>query len=255
MEKDQQIQYSLKAYLATEQKGVPRKEYDFSIFWKLKYTENKVLHHKKTNFPLKVLEFEFVKIDFSTNDKTLGKSIDFLHRTFYRYDGLKLSITPNGMTIENKELLLNQWQQIRSSLQADYKGFFAEDYLALLDDRMSHCPPTDNYFYLGLLFLEVSESLGVKQSRNRQIMQSDFDDICFTERLTCEHKGSGQVYFSITGEFTNQHDCLLNKFYGRTQIREECILPEWVQLEVDYVKEDINIYWKYELTRQEENSL
>ena len=38
MEKDQQIQYSLKAYLATEQKGVPRKEYDFSIFWKLKYT-------------------------------------------------------------------------------------------------------------------------------------------------------------------------------------------------------------------------
>ena len=77
MEKDQQIQYSLKAYLATEQKGVPRKEYDFSIFWKLKYTENKVLHHKKTNFPLKVLEFEFVKIDFSTNDKTLGKSIDF----------------------------------------------------------------------------------------------------------------------------------------------------------------------------------
>ncbi|EEX54517.1 hypothetical protein HMPREF6745_0002, partial [Prevotella sp. oral taxon 472 str. F0295] len=53
----------------------------------------------------------------------------------------------------------------------------------------------------------------------------------------------------------NQHDCLLNKFYGRTQIREECILPEWVQLEVDYVKEDINIYWKYELTRQEENSL
>ena len=56
MEKDQQIQYSLKAYLATEQKGVPRKEYDFSIFWKLKYTENKVLHHKKTNFPLKVLE-------------------------------------------------------------------------------------------------------------------------------------------------------------------------------------------------------
>ena len=52
MEKDQQIQYSLKAYLATEQKGVPRKEYDFSIIWKLKYTENKVLQHKKPNFPL-----------------------------------------------------------------------------------------------------------------------------------------------------------------------------------------------------------
>lgn len=252
MEKDQQVQYLLKAYLVTEQKGVPRKEYDFSMYWKIKYKEHEEFHHRKTNFLSKVLDFEFVKIDFSTNDKAIDKSIDFLHRTFYRYDGLKLSITPNGMTIENKDSLLNQWQQIRSSLQADYKGFFAEDYLAQLDDRMSHCPPTDNYFYLGLLFLEVSESFGVRQFRNRQIMLSDFDDICFTERLTCEHKGSGQVYFSITGESTNLHDCLLNKFYGRMQIREECILPEWVQLEIDYVKGDINVYWKYELTRLEE---
>lgn len=252
MEKDQQVQYLLKAYLVTEQKGVPRKEYDFSMYWKIKYKEHEEFHHRKTNFLSKVLDFEFVKIDFATNDKAIDKSIDFLHRTFYRYDGLKLSITPNGMTIENKDSLLNQWQQIRSSLQADYKGFFAEDYLAQLDDRMSHCPPTDNYFYLGLLFLEVSESFGVRQFRNRQIMLSDFDDICFTERLTCEHKGSGQVYFSITGESTNLHDCLLNKFYGRMQIREECILPEWVQLEIDYVKGDINVYWKYELTRLEE---
>lgn len=252
MEKDQQVQYLLKAYLVTEQKGVPRKEYDFSMYWKIKYKEHEEFHHRKTNFLSKVLDFEFVKIDFATNDKAIDKSIDFLHRTFYRYDGLKLSITPNGMTIENKDSLLNQWQQIRSSLQADYKGFFVEDYLAQLDDRMSHCPPTDNYFYLGLLFLEVSESFGVRQFRNRQIMLSDFDDICFTERLTCEHKGSGQVYFSITGESTNLHDCLLNKFYGRMQIREECILPEWVQLEIDYVKGDINVYWKYELTRLEE---
>lgn len=252
MEKDQQVQYLLKAYLVTEQKGVPRKEYDFSMYWKIKYKEHEEFHHRKTNFLSKVLDFEFVKIDFATNDKAIDKSIDFLHRTFYRYDGLKLSITPNGMTIENKDSLLNQWQQIRSSLQADYKGVFAEDYVERIDDKMLHCPPTGNYFYVGLLFFEVSESFGVRQFCNRQIMLSDFDDICFTERLTCEHKGSGQVYFSITGESTNLHDCLLNKFYGRMQIREECILPEWVQLEIDYVKGDINVYWKYELTRLEE---
>ena len=35
MEKAQQVQYLLKAYLVTEQKRVPRKEYDFSMFWKL----------------------------------------------------------------------------------------------------------------------------------------------------------------------------------------------------------------------------
>lgn len=252
MEKDQQVQYLLKAYLVTEQKGVPRKEYDFSMYWKIKYKEHEEFHHRKTNFLSKVLDFEFVKIDFATNDKAIDKSIDFLHRTFYRYDGLKLSITPNGMTIENKDSLLNQWQQIRSSLQADYKGVFVEDYVERIDDKMQHCLPTGNYFYVGLLFFEVSESFGVRQFRNRQIMLSDFDDICFTERLTCEHKGSGQVYFSITGESTNLHDCLLNKFYGRMQIREECILPEWVQLEIDYVKGDINVYWKYELTRLEE---
>ena len=26
--------------------------------------------------------------------------------------------------------------------------------------------------------------------------------------------------------------------------------PDWTQLEIDYTKEDINVYWKYELTKQ-----
>ena len=39
---------------------------------------------------------------------------------------------------------------------------------------------------------------------------------------------------------------------GRAQVPMNSFFPDWTQLEIDYTKEDINVYWKYELTKQVE---
>lgn len=257
MEKEQQILFLLKSYLVTKQKGTPWKEYVFSMFCKIQYKENKVLHYEKTDFLYRTLEFELIKIDFNTNNKDLDKSIEFLHRTFYRYDGLKLNITPISMVIENKASLLDQWKRIRSSLQADYKGIFADDYIIRINSVMEspevYNMPVNNYFYYGLMFLGTPHETSAGWNRSQQVVLSDFDDTIFEENMKHEMNIDDKRCFSIMGKtFNESSDCQVNKFYGRTQIPVGSLFPDWTQLEVDYTKGDFNVYWKYELIKQEE---
>lgn len=191
-------------------------------------------------------------------DKSLVKSTDFLQRCAYRYDGLQIGVDDaNNIVIKNEQDLSRQWAAIRSLLQSDYKGGIVDDYLMRINNTMVspevYGMPTNNYFYYGLMFVGTPYDTSAGWSRKQQVMLSDFDDVIFEETLRHEKNLGDSRCFSITGKALGEpNDCRVNKFYGRTQISTESLFPDWVQLEVDYTKEDRCVYWKYELTRQEE---
>ena len=191
-------------------------------------------------------------------DKSLVKSTDFLQRCAYRYDGLQIGVDDaGGIEIKNGQDLTRQWAAIRSLLQSDYKGGVVDDYLMRINNTMVspevYATPISNYFYYGLMFIGIPYDTAAGWSRKQQIMLSDFDDVIFEETLRHEKNLGDSRCFSITGKALGEpNDCRVNKFYGRTQIPAGSLFPDWVQLEVDYTKEDRCVYWKYELTRQEE---
>ena len=205
-----------------------------------------------------------VSLEMSTSNvvmdlsKSLVKSTDLLQRCAYRYDGLQIGVDDvGGVEIKNGQDLARQWAAIRSLLQSDYKGWVVDDYLMRISNAMVSpevCgTPINNYFYYGLMFVGTPYDTSAGWSRKQQVMLSDFDDVIFEETLRHEKNLGDSRCFSITGKALGEpNDCRVNKFYGRTQISTGSLFPDWVQLEVDYTKEDRCVYWKYELTRQEE---
>ena len=190
--------------------------------------------------------------------KSLVKSTDFLQRCTYRYDGLQIGVDDaGGVKIKNGQDLARQWAAIRSLLQSDYKGWVVDDYLMRISNAMVSpevCDtPINNYFYYGLMFVGTPYDTSAGWSRKQQVMLSDFDDVIFEETLRHEKNLGNSRCFSITGKALGEpNHCKVNKYYGRTQIPAGSLFPDWVQLEVDYTEEDRCVYWKYELTRQEE---
>ena len=190
--------------------------------------------------------------------KSLVKSTDFLQRCAYRYDGLQIGVDDaGGIEVKNGQDLARQWAAIRLLLQSDYKGWVVDDYLMRISNAMvspEECgTPINNYFYYGLMFVGTPYDTSAGWSRKQQVMLSDFDDVIFEETLRHEKNLGNSRCFSITGKALGEPDhCKVNKYYGRTQIPAGSLFPDWVQLEVDYTKEDRSVYWKYELTRQEE---
>ena len=205
-----------------------------------------------------------VSLEMSTSNvvmdlsKSLVKSTDFLQRCTYRYDGLQIGVDDaGGVKIKNGQDLARQWAAIRSLLQSDYKGWVVDDYLMRISNAMVSpevCgTPINNYFYYGLMFVGTPYDTSAGWSRKQQVMLSDFDDVIFEETLRHEKNLGDSRCFSITGKALGEpNHCKVNKYYGRTQIPAGSLFPDWVQLEVDYTEEDRCVYWKYELTRQEE---
>ena len=205
-----------------------------------------------------------VSLEMSTSNvvmdlsKSLVKSTDLLQRCAYRYDGLQIGVDDvGGVEIKNGQDLARQWAAIRSLLQSDYKGWVVDDYLMRISNAMVSpevCgTPINNYFYYGLMFVGTPYDTSAGWSRTQQVMLSDFDDVIFEEALRHEKNLGNSRCFSITGKSLGEpNHCKVNKYYGRTQIPTGSLFPDWVQLEVDYTKEDRSVYWKYELTRQEE---
>lgn len=205
-----------------------------------------------------------VSLEMSTSNvvmdlsKSLVKSTDLLQRCAYRYDGLQIGVDDvGGVEIKNGQDLARQWAAIRSLLQSDYKGWVVDDYLMRISNAMVSpevCgTPINNYFYYGLMFVGIPYDTSAGWSRTQQVMLSDFDDVIFEETLRHEKNLGNSRCFSITGKALGEpNHCKVNKYYGRTQIPTGSLFPDWVQLEVDYTKEDRSVYWKYELTRQEE---
>ena len=191
-------------------------------------------------------------------DKSLVKSTDFLQRCAYRYDGLQIGVDDaNNIVIKNEQDLSRQWAAIRSLLQSDYKGGIVDDYLMRINNTMVspevYGTPISNYFYCGLMFLGTPNTTSVGWNGKQAVMLSDFDDIVFEEMLEHETNADENRCFSIAGKaFGEPKDCKVNKFCGQALVPTGSLFPNRVQLEVEYTKEDRCVYWKYELTRQEE---
>lgn len=211
------------------------------------------IHDEWISYNIKLIDI------FNSLDCSLEKSTDFLRRCSCRYDGLQVSINADigDIKIDNKTAQQTQWTTISSLLQADYKGFFVDEFLTKINNIMNEAEiyhiPTSNYFYLGLLFLGIPNKTSVGWSRRRRMMLSDFDDVVFVEKLNHEQDMDDKRCFAIVGENINEStNCRINKYYGRAQVPMNSFFPDWTQLEIDYTKEDINVYWKYELTKQVE---
>jgi hypothetical protein len=191
-------------------------------------------------------------------DKSLVKSTDFLQRCSYRYDGLQISVDETGsIEIKNEQSLSKQWAVIRSLLQTDYKGMVVDNYVTRINNIMvsteTYNMPINNYFYYGLMFLGTPNTTSVGWNGKQAVMLSDFDDIVFEEMLEHETNADENRYFSIAGKaFGEPKDCKVNKFCGQALVPAGSLFPNRVQLEVEYTKEDLNIFWKFELTQQEE---
>lgn len=190
-------------------------------------------------------------------DKSLVKSTDFLQRCSYRYDGLQISVDETGsIEIKNEQSLSKQWAAIRSLLQTDYKGMIVVNYVTRINNIMvspeTYNMPINNYFYYGLMFLSTPNTTSVGWNDKQAVMLSDFDDIVFEEMLEHETNANENRCFSIAGKaFGEPKDCKVNKFCGKALVPTGSVFPNRVQLEVEYTKEDLNIFWKFELTQQE----
>lgn len=190
-------------------------------------------------------------------DKSLVKSTDFLQRCSYRYDGLQISVDETGsIEIKNEQSLSKQWAAIRSLLQTDYKGMIVDNYVTRINNIMvspeTYNMPINNYFYYGLIFLSTPNTTSVGWNGKQAVMLSDFDDIVFEEMLEHETNTNENWCFSIAGKaFGEPKDCKVNKFCGQALVPTGSLFPNRVQLEVGYTKEDLNIFWKFELTQQE----
>lgn len=192
---------------------------------------------------------------FLCMDKPLVKSQDFLSRTMYRYDGLRLGKgDKDEYAITNREAVCRQWGKISFFLQKDYVGYFAEDYIRRIDDFMTgietESSPLRNYLFLGLILWIPIQDIQLGWRRSRKVMLSDFDDTLFMESLECEAIDNGQRIISISGGAVESVDCGVDKFYGRSLFSENSIFPLWTQLEADYKKDEMNVNWKFELSRK-----
>ena len=256
MNPNSHISYLIEVHLEVSATNESAQESSFSAEYTLTPVEN-------STYSAEIREgqalFEISMDSICMNlDKSVTKSVDFLRRSTYRYDGVQSDVGDMGdIKIMNRQMLSKQWATIHSLVQADYKGFFVDDYLMKISNMMESLEtcnmPMNNYFYYGLILFGVPLETSIGWSKDRNIILSDFDDVPFEENLKCELKENGKQGFSITGKILNQDDDYqVNKFYGRTLFPIGSFFPDWTQLEVDYRKGDINVYWKYELTRQEE---
>lgn len=250
------IQYQLDTHLEVRHLANSVQESCFSAEYTLKPIKAQTLPFGERN-GMNLYEISIPNFIMSL-DKSLVKSSDFLQRCAYRYDGVQIHIgNTNIIRILNKETLREQWDTICSLLHSDYKGFFVEDYLmrinSIMESSEEHNKTINNYFYFGLILFGIPHETAIGWSRIRKVMLSDFDDIIFEERLFHEQDMDDKRCFSIVGENINEStNCRINKYYGRAQIPMNSFFPDWTQLEIDYTKEDINVYWKYELTKQVE---
>lgn len=252
---DDKLLYLIKIHLYVDYLNDSPQESFFSTECTLTFKQKK-FHFNE----MEVKDLYETNIDdvFISLDKSLIKSTDFLRRCAYRYDGVQVSIDNfGGIGVKNKLALLRQWESIRSLLLSDYKGFFVDDYLMrinnITESSEEHNMPMNNYFYYGLILFGIPHETPIGWSRIRNVMLSDFDDVVFVEKLNHEQDMDDKRCFSIVGENINEStNCRIDKYYGRAQVPMNSFFPDWVQLEIDYTKEDINVYWKYELTKQAE---
>lgn len=202
---------------------------------------------------LNVLEIEIDNI-FMELDRSLIKSKDFLRRTMYRYDWIRCKINEYGkiISIDNIKEMMESWSEIKNLLLRDYIGSSVTKYIENIDNQMLHqnykIAPMGQYFYFGLIFPLIPLKHDSAWQGYRTVELSDFDNYQFEELLTPISADLQIRRYNVSGKTISPNIIKLKKYQGIIDMPINNIYPINANIEVDYVREDVDISWSFKLT-------
>lgn len=184
---------------------------------------------------------------------SLLKSQDFFRRTLYRYDWLRcrLDKQDGSVCVENGQEMLEAWKQIRRLLLRDYRGSSAANYIAGIDAQMQQKDmiiPVTQYFYFGLLFPLIPPRHHPSWEGHRIVTLSDLEKCEFEETIALDAVTPLGRQYTVSGKNRNPGMIDLKKFAGTLLIPFNTLFPAKATVEVEYIKEGVDISWNFKLT-------
>lgn len=215
--------------------------------------EDNALTTKPNELPItSILEIEIDNI-YMELDRSLMKSEDFFRRTIYRYDWMRCRVNQNSgiISIDNIQEMIESWSDIKKLLLKDYTGSTVTKYIESIDNQMLHLDfnavPMSQYFYFGLIFPLIPANHDSAWLGHRTVVLSDFDKYLFEELITPISDDSQMRRYSISGKAINPDIIKLKKYQGNINMYTDNIYPICANIEVEYVKEDVDISWNFKL--------
>lgn len=194
-----------------------------------------------------------IKDVYMALDPSLQKSKDFFRRTLYRYDWLTCSLDEQGsiLSVDNMQEMQEAWSQIRSLLLKDYRGSSVTNYIAGIDAQMQQkgaMTPLAQYFYFGLLFPLIPPRHHPSWEGHRIVTLSDLEKSEFEETIALDAVTPLGRQYTISGKNRNPGMLDLKRFAGTILIPVNTLFPAKATVEVEYIKEGVDIFWSFKLT-------
>lgn len=186
-------------------------------------------------------------------DPSLQKSKDFFRRTLYRYDWFRCRLDKrySSVSVDNMQEMQEAWRQIRSLLLRDYRGSSVTDYIAGIDTQMQQKAkiiPLTQYFYFGLLFPLIPPRHHPSWEGHRIVTLSDLEKCEFEETIMLDVVTPPLREYTISGKSRNPERLDLKKFAGTILVPVNTLFPAKATVEVEYIKEGVDISWNFKLT-------
>lgn len=199
-------------------------------------------------------QFNFSDILYINND-SLKKQEDFLRRISYRYDGIILSITKDReiLSIHNIADIRFQWEKIKNLLEMDYKGGEVNWFLEQMTEQMN---TPENimkelclYNWLGLIFKGLSCSdTKCLDGKYRYPVRLLERTIKIEEQYKFVDVENDMQSCTIGHSSKNTKDILVRKYEGLILLKNDCVMCQVAELELEISYNAISKIEKYQLS-------
>ena len=203
------------------------------------YDKELKMHFENPSALNKIYEVELHKIQLTLSDR-LEKAEDLTRRLMYRYDWIQPKInSKNKVTgIENTEELRSTWKEIRKTVLEDYKGEVLLNYLDEIEHKMNNqdfkiCPIAQ-YFFFGLIFLEIPRKYESNWTKSRIIELSEYEDEQFEEHISFEREVDDLRLYKIAGNTIGESKTTIHEYEGLVRIKDGDDFPSQVDVTVVY---------------------
>ena len=198
--------------------------------------------------------YEIETVDFFVNaSRRLDKAAEFIRRINYKYDWIQIKVNEEGeiKSIVNKEELKERWPRLRASILKDYKGDVIEHALSKIDKQFGTEDQINSalsqYMYFGLIFPRIPEKHTDNWENNRFVEFSEYEGETFEEKvLFLKEDGERRIY-EITGKALPESKTKINEYKGHLIIMKNDIFPEEIELNIEFVRDNIVNQWNFEL--------